>query len=346
MSCSSMASLDSDIVACIFQLVCAGSTYDDYWPYIRARSILCSVCRGWFLFIRNTEAFWRLILCDQSVPLESVFLSLSRTPSCSLDIIMSFRQLEDRSQAFVYINRFMLESASSVPRWRSLRVETDDSSVLVHIHLSLRDQSAPLLRTLSVSSHHDPRHHARLRHSPTLSWFSARLPNLVHLRLYGADMPAASLNSLPSLRKLSIQRMDGHIRPLSIEDLTTVLSAIPRIEDLHIGHIRCSDSRYPEPPNSIMLPDLLRLRLSFGIPDSIHLLVPLIAAPRLRRLSLRITNSGHVIAAARCADKFSSVRRVVICGRVDAGGISLWRTRRIGCGVKEACCERPHHVRS
>jgi hypothetical protein len=132
-------------------------------------------------------------------------------------------------------------------------------------------------------------------------------------------MPAASLNSLPSLRKLSIQRMDGHIRPLSIEDLTTVLSAIPRIEDLHIGHIRCSDSRYPEPPNSIMLPDLLRLRLSFGIPDSIHLLVPLIAAPRLRRLSLRITNSGHVIAAARCADKFSSVRRVVICGRVDAG---------------------------
>ncbi|KAJ7285041.1 hypothetical protein C8J57DRAFT_1290242 [Mycena rebaudengoi] len=316
MSCSSMASLDSDIVAYIFQLVCAGSTYDDYWPYIRARSILCSVCRGWFLFIRNTEAFWRLILCDQSVPLESVFLSLSRTPSCSLDIIMSFRQLEDRSQAFVYINRFMLESASSVPRWRSLRVETDDSSVLVHIHLSLRDQSAPLLRTLSVSSHHDP------------------------------HMPAASLNSLPSLRKLSIQCMDGHIRPLSIEDLTTVLSAIPRVENLHIGHIRCSDSRYPEPPNSIMLPDLLRLRLSFGIPDNIHLLVPLIAAPRLRSLSVRITNSGHVIAAARCADKFSSVRRVVICGRVDAGGISLWRTRQIGCGVKEACCERPHHVRS
>ncbi|KAJ7286225.1 hypothetical protein C8J57DRAFT_1496895 [Mycena rebaudengoi] len=314
---STLASLNTDIIVAIFQLVFSETAYGDFWTYVRARNRLCRISSQWFRFIRGTEKFWRSIRASQSVPLELSFHSLSRTKKCSLDIVMSFRRIENHPQVSAYITDWMRELTPFVPRWRSLRIEVDDPAVLVRIHLALRSLSAPLLRTLSVQCHRKLHVHPEFRQSTSMSWFSAGLRNLTSLHLCGASMPAASFASLVGLRKLNIEWLDGRIRPLSVAEFVSVLTAVPLVEDLQIGHVICADSHYPEPQRSINLPHLRRLRLSFATPDSIHLVAPLMVAPALHSVSFRCTRREHIVAALQCAPFFSSASRIGICGRVD-----------------------------
>ncbi|KAJ7236169.1 hypothetical protein C8J57DRAFT_1376927 [Mycena rebaudengoi] len=149
--------LPDELSVLIFNLVLDKNDFSSYSEYARARLRLCVLSTGWKHLIFRKPLFWNKIRVSLFHP-EAATKHIQRTgDDTPLHMRLEIKNVEMYQQQqgedhdlHADLDDALEEVVSTIDRWRSLYVVTDDGTCLEHIRMRLLPFAPALLRSFTL----------------------------------------------------------------------------------------------------------------------------------------------------------------------------------------------------
>ncbi|KAJ7270836.1 hypothetical protein C8J57DRAFT_293041 [Mycena rebaudengoi] len=305
--------LPDELSVLIFNLVLDKNDFSSYSEYARARLRLCVLSTGWKRLIFRTPLFWNKIRVSLFHP-DAATKHIQRTgDDTPLHMRLEIKNVEMYQQQqgedhdlHADLDDTLEEVVSTIDRWRSLYVVTDDGTCLEHIRMRLLPFAPALLRSFTLVFRRLLLLDGTIRYepqnipSPTTStnWFQS-LPlrfSLLSLRCVGFDLQTQGLTGLC---RLEMEMVPPSFYP-SFEDYAHIIGSCTRLSYLRLRWIGCHGLR-SHMTETLYSSSIHHLDIGFNSYNSLGDLVALFRFPNLHTVHMKTTSVHGLAAATRAA---------------------------------------------
>ncbi|KAJ7279936.1 hypothetical protein C8J57DRAFT_117809 [Mycena rebaudengoi] len=305
--------LPDELAVNIFRLVLDEAGFSSYSDYARARIDLCKLSKGWMLLIFRTPLFWNKIRVSLFHPAaapehiarvgDTIHLHMRLEIK---DVELYVRQYGEDHDLHATLDDALEAVVSTVHRWRSLYVVTDNGTCLEQLRIHLLPFAPPTLRSFTLVFRRLLVLHGTLLYGPDnipapgspTNWFQSLPPHFSSLRLrcIGFNLQTQGLTGLC---RLELEMVHPSFYP-TFDDYAHIIRGCTRLYYLRLRWVGCEgiDARGDE---TLFSSSICDLDIGFCTVDSLARLVAKFRFPNLHTVRLETTSTLGLVAATLAA---------------------------------------------